>query len=371
MVVQTQSIPAQSIPITFQYSHTIGRQEVRSGNGFFNPVALTSDADGRLYVLSRGTETPAFIPCKRVTVFTPDEEFIRDYGQKIPPEEVATPAQRRSAPNGSFMWPTSVALDRQGRTYVADEWLNRISIFDPEAQPTRTQYPERGLAGGEWTEMWGTPGSADGEIDRPSGLAFDQDDRLYVVDSRNHRVQVFTKDGKFLFNWGGYGAGPGQFDTPWGIDIDRDGAVYVADWRNDRIQKFAADGRFLMQFGGSGDGPGEFNRPTGVAVDREGIIYVADYKNDRLQVFDAEGGFITLLTGEATMSKWGQERIDLDFTIADARRVAQDIHEREKVFQGPIAVETDDAGRVFVLEVVRHRLQVFYKQSPIFQGGLL
>ena len=58
-----------------------------------------------------------------------------------------------------------------------------------------------------------------------------------MVDSRNHRVQVFTPDGRFLFNWGSHGAGPGQFDTPWGIDIDRDGAVYVADWRNDRIQK--------------------------------------------------------------------------------------------------------------------------------------
>ena len=49
-------------PVTFQYSHTIGRQEVRSGNGFFNPVAITRDDNGMLYVLSRGTETPAFLP---------------------------------------------------------------------------------------------------------------------------------------------------------------------------------------------------------------------------------------------------------------------------------------------------------------------
>ena len=66
----------QVAPITFQYSHTIGRQEVRSGNGFFMPVAITRDPQNRLYVLSRGSETPAFFPCKRVTVFTADEEFI-------------------------------------------------------------------------------------------------------------------------------------------------------------------------------------------------------------------------------------------------------------------------------------------------------
>ena len=62
----------------------------------------------------------------------------------------------------------------------------------------------------------------------------------------NNRVQVFTKEGKFLFKWGSSGSGDGEFNIPWGIDIDKHGDVYVADWRNDRIQKFAPDGRFLM-----------------------------------------------------------------------------------------------------------------------------
>ena len=45
--------------------------------------------------------------------------------------------------------------------------------------------------------------------------------------------------------------------------------------------------------------------------------------------------------------------------------------EREGAFQGPIAVEVDDAGRVFVLECARHRVQVFYKQSTLFAGDTL
>ncbi len=341
----------QLAPITFQYSHTIGRQEVRSGNGFFNPVAITRDPQNRLYVLSRGTETPAFFPCKRVTVFTADEEFIEDYGQKIPPEEADA-----SAPNGSFMWPSSVALDSQGNTYVSDEWLNRISVYKP---------------GQGWADMWGTVGSADGEIDRPSGLAFDKDDNLYLVDSRNHRVQVFTGDGQFRFNWGEKGSGEGQFNMPWGIEIDAKGDVYVADWRNDRIQKFAPDGRFLMQFGSTGAGEGQFNRPTGVAVDQDGDIYVTDYKNDRLQVFNADGEYITHLTGEATLSSWGRERVLIDPITVKGRMAAQGLEEREKVFQGPIAVEVDDEGRIYVVEVPRHRVQIFRKQSSIYQGGLL
>lgn len=335
----------QVASLTFQYSHTIGRQETRGGNGFFYPVAVTRGEGNRLYVLSRGTETPVFWPCKRVTICTVDEEYISQFGEKIPPEKADA-----SAPDGTFFWPTSVALDSQGNAYVADEWLNRISIFTKD---------------GDWIGKWGTPGARDGELNRPSGLAFDAHDNLYLVDSRNNRVQVFTKEGKFLFKWGSSGSGAGEFNIPWGIEIDQHGDVYVADWRNDRIQKFAPDGRFLLQFGASGRGEGEFNRPTGVAVDKDGMIYVTDYKNDRLQVFDAEGNFLTQLTGQGTLSKWGRERVEIDPTIAKGRELAQDLAEREKPFQGPIAVDVDEENRVFVAECARHRIQVFHKQSAL------
>ncbi len=338
-------------PITFQYSHTIGRQEVRSGNGFFYPVAITRDEGNLLYVLSRGSETPAFFPCKRVTVFTIEEELVREFGQKVHPEDADD-----SAPDGSFMWPTSVALDKAGNAYVADEWLNRISVFSKD---------------GDCVGKWGTLGDGDGEFNRPSGLAFDAEDNLYLVDSVNHRVQIFTKEGKFVSKWGRRGSGDGEFSYPWGIEIDRNGDVYVADWRNDRIQKFDPDGRFLMKFGTSGQGDGEFNRPTGVAVDKDGIIYVTDFKNDRLQVFDGDGGFITQLAGEATLSKWGRERVELDPLMVRGREMAPGLEEREKLFHGPIAVEVDDEGRVFVVECSRQRLQVFRKQSPLFHGGPL
>ena len=339
-------------PLTFQYSHTIGRQEVRSGDGFLHPVAIARSKGNLLYVLNRGTETPAFFPGKRVTVFTVDEELVTDFGQKVPSED----ATRESTPDGSFMWPTSVALDSESNVYVADEWLNRISMFTKD---------------GDWIGKWGTPGDGDGEINRPSGLAFDENDNLYLVDSLNNRVQVFTKEGKFLSKWGTLGNGDGEFNIPWGIEIDKHGDVYVADWRNDRIQKFGPDGQFLMKFGTSGQGDGEFNRPTGVAVDQDQTIYVTDFKNDRLQVFDGDGGFITKLTGEATLSQWGKERVELDPFAVKGREIAQGLHEREKAFQGPIAVEVDDDNRVFVVESTRHRVQVFRKQSAIFQGGLL
>ena len=335
-------------PVTFQTSHTIGRQELRGGNGFYHPVSLARGAGDLLYVLSRGTETPALFPCKRVTICTIDEELVGQFGEKVHPEDA-----HENAPAGVFFWPTAVALDSRGNAYVADEWLNRITVFNKD---------------GECGGKWGTPGSAEGQFDRPSGLVFDANDNLYLVDSRNSRVQVFDPAGKFQFAFGSFGSAAGQFNMPWGITIDRDGAVYVADWRNDRIQKFTADGEFLLKFGQSGNGPGQFNRPTGVAVDRDGLIYVADYKNDRLQVFTPGGDYITQLTGDASLSQWGRERVALDPSIVRGREIAQDLPERERSFQGPIAVAVDDDNRVFVAEVARHRVQIFRKQSPLFQG---
>ena len=191
------------------------------------------------------------------------------------------------------------------------------------------------------------------------------------MDSANHRVQIFTKEGKFISTWGVQGAGDGEFNHPWGIEIDHNGDVFIADWRNDRIQKFDRDGRFLMKFGSSGQGDGEFNRPSGVAVDKEGIIYVTDFKNDRLQVFNADGSFITELTGDATLLKWGRERLELDPGMMRGRDRAQGLQEREKLFNGPIAVEVDEDGLVFVVETARQRLQVYRKQVASFHGGPL
>jgi len=201
-------------------------------------------------------------------------------------------------------------------------------------------------------------------------MAFDADDNLYVVDSLNNRVQKFTKEGKFITKWGTAGSGAGEFNMPWGIDVDAAGDVYVTDWRNDRVQKFTADGRFLMQFGTSGSGDGEFNRPTGIAVDQAGVIYVADWHNDRLQVFDADGSFITKLTGEATISKWGKEKLDASPEMWLQRQKAQGLP-LEKRFWGPTAVEVDSENRIFVAESVRSRVQVYRKQVPLFIGDRL
>ena len=332
----------QVIGVTFRYSHTIGRGEA-AGTGFTHPVAMARGGEDLIYVLNRASEYSPH--AHRVTMCTVGEDYIGEFAK-------GSPGRGEAIDPDAFVYPTSIALDKDGNVYVADEWLNRISMFTKD---------------GESIGKWGTAGHGDGEIDRPSGLAFDGEDNLYLVDSGNNRIQKFTKDGQFLAKWGRAGNADGEFNLPWGIDIDRNGDVYVVDWRNDRVQKFSREGQFLMKFGGSGTGDGEFNRPTGVAVDKEGIIYVTDRGNDRLEVFDRSGRFITKLAGDATLSKWATQKLDANQDMWREREVAQSL-DREKLFWGPIGVEVDEEGRIFVVEAPRSRIQVYRKIAPVFLG---
>ena len=80
----------------------------------------------------------------------------------------------------------------------------------------------------------------------------------------------------------------------------------------------------------------------------EGIIYVADWDNDRLQVFDTDGRYLTQITGDATLSKWGETKLDANPEMRLQREIAQGL-EREKFLRGPIGVTVDDEDRVFIV----------------------
>lgn len=317
---------------TFAYSHSVGRNEF-AGTGFRNPVDLALDGD-TAYVLNRSYENrPDGI---HVTVCTLNEEYIREFGA-------------HGEGDGEFVWPTAIALDNTGKVYVADEWLNRISIFDKD---------------GKFLSKWGKAGSGNGELNKPAGLAI-SGNTVFVSDSCNHRIQKFSLDGTFQGAFGSFGSDKGQFNMPWGIALDKDGNVYVADWRNDRIQKFSSDGQWQASCGSSGSGVGQFNRPTGVAVDKDGDIYVADWRNDRVQVLAPSGRFLTALTGDNQLSKWAKEKLQSnpDMIRQRALAVAHDHGTFEKSLSHPCAVKVDDQGRIAILDHTRGRIQVYIKSK--------
>src|SRR4029079_2090788 len=104
--------------------------------------------------------------------------------------------------------------------------------------------------------QFGSFGTGNGQFKQPHGAAFDDQDRLFVVDTNNHRVEVFNASGGFLFKFGSQGTGPGQFAGDMrGLAIDKtNGWVYVVDAEGNKISKFDTDGNFMTKWGSNGTG---------------------------------------------------------------------------------------------------------------------
>jgi DNA-binding beta-propeller fold protein YncE len=175
--------------------------------------------------------------------------------------------------DGWLRKPRVAAFDGEDQIYIAD-LTDRIQVFSRD---------------GKYLRGWRMPGL---NVDGPSGLTVDRHGRVLVADTHFYRVMIYDRQGRFLMQIGDgiQGTGPGQFGYPTDVVIDREGNFYVAEYgENDRIQVFSPEGKWLRQWGGHGYEPGEFLRPRALAIDGEDRIYVADSCNHRVQVFDTSG----------------------------------------------------------------------------------
>ena len=225
---------------------------------------------------------------------------------------------------GELAEPRGVALDAQGRIYVADTANHRIQRFTADGTPDLTI---------------GTLGAGDGQFNEPRGIAVDAQGNIYVADTWNARVVKLNAQGEFVASWGegqdfgngrvasqtdgtlaGNAAQPLGFFGPRSVAVDAQGRVYVADTGNKRVVVTDGDGNFLFQWGAAGAGAGQFDEPVGIAVDAQGLVYVADTWNGRVQVFapDADGVVSGTPVREIRVIGWAPQTYDDPFVAVSA-----------------------------------------------------
>ncbi len=316
---------------TYTYSHCVG-----SLFAFTAPSDLVLGAKGVAYVPSRGVD-PGY----------PQGGLQRWSKWDLEDDVKIVDGGSQGFDDGQLIWPAGISLAPDGRVFVTDEYMNRVSVYADD---------------GEYLGKWGEAGDAKGQIDGPTGIRFDAEGNVYVAESRNNRVQKFTADGRRLSAWGREGSGPGEFNMPYGLHIDRHGDVYVADWGNDRVQKFTPGGEFIAQFGSPGSGTGQLRRPTGVATDRDGDVYVADWGNNRVQAYDAEGDIITSFYGDAReLSKSAVVFVSANSDFVKARKRADT--SLEWAFRRPSAVAVNEDNQILIIESISGRIQVYQKEE--------
>ena len=128
----------------------------------------------------------------------------------------------------------------------------------------------------------GTQGNGRGEFKSPFGVVVEhKSDNIYVTDHNNHRVQVFDREAKYLFEFGS-----DRMKTPLGIAIYKD-RVFVIQYGGDCLLVYNLNGKFIQQVGTPGSAEGQFNNPYGIAIhNTNGDIYICDSNsNSRIQIF--------------------------------------------------------------------------------------
>ncbi len=258
-----------------------GRVQKFSSNGVFmiswqmpqtdlgRPKGMGRDHEGNIIVVE-----PHY---QRVNFFSTEGKLVEQWG-------------KRGTNAGELMMPRAIAINSHDHAYVSEYGLvERVQVFDIHNGPSNTA-PQ--IAAGQtnyWSApyLWGFghPGTGPGEFNRPEGLAVDTQDRIYVADSCNHRIQIFSSDGKFIRAYGKAGKGPGEFSYPYDVYVDAAGRQFVCEFGNSRIQVFDAKDQLIEVLGGPGAEPGKFNDPWGLAFDSQGNMYVADSQNHRVQKF--------------------------------------------------------------------------------------
>ena len=150
---------------------------------FLVPHGIDVDRDGNVWVTDDGLNAPA-AKGHQVFKFSPEGNVLLTLGK----------AGVAGDGPGTFNRPSDVLVAPNGDVFVADGHGGasnaRIVKFSAE---------------GKFIKTWGQKGSAPGEFDTPHSLAMDSQGRLFVADLRNFRVQIFDQEGKYLTEWKQFG----------------------------------------------------------------------------------------------------------------------------------------------------------------------
>jgi sugar lactone lactonase YvrE len=202
------------------------------------PQQTVSGPDGSLYLLDqRNQRVRRIAPDGTIStvVGTGQAGFAGDGGSPLQ-AQLNMPMGSNPPPGGAL------AVDRQGRLYISDTLNHRIRRADLALDVIET------IAGNGETGFSGDGGPAiQAALNNPRDLGFGPDGRLYLADEMNHRVRAIDLDtgiiatvvgnGETGFSGDGGPAIQAALNRPAGLEFDRDGRLYVADTYNHRIRR--------------------------------------------------------------------------------------------------------------------------------------
>lgn len=227
------------------------------------PHGIFVDRDGNVWIAdAQGREGRGH----QVHKFSPEGRRLLSLGRA---------GEAGSGPD-TFDQPSDVLVAPDGNIFVADGHgaggNNRIVKFS---------------ADGGYLKEWGGTGGDTGEFRDPHALAMDSQGRLFVADRANSRIQIFDQEGNHLATWTQFGRPSGLFidaaDVLYAADSESNArrnpgwkrGIYIGSVRTGWVTAFIPDPE-----------PDPDNSPTsgaeGVAADAAGNVYGAEVGPRRL-----------------------------------------------------------------------------------------
>lgn len=180
---------------------------------------------------------------------------------------------------------SGLAIDQNDRIFVFNRGPKPVMVFDPAGKLVMAGADQE-INGKKINPDWEHSGGVDWE------------GNVYVIERDAHRiVKLNPKMDTFLMQIGTTmekGNDATHLDLPSGIAILKSGNIVVTDgYGNNRVILYDKAGKFIKQVGkgaggpaDKGTGPGEWVLPHKIAVDAQENLYIIDRENKRLQVFD-------------------------------------------------------------------------------------
>ena len=238
-------------PVSGECLRVIGNGQGSADSQLNYPYGVAVDSQSRLYVADTCNH--------RVQVFDVESgELLHTFGQ--------TGVQ--GSDEKHFYYPRGVAVDSKKNVYVCDSGNKRVCVFDTSLKFVRRSFGQNVLK-------------------YPFFVCFNSRGQVLVSDWVLHQVVVFNKEGKRVHTMGSKGAADGQFHSPYQIAADCQDRLFVADSSNHRIQVFDSDFKHLTSIGSRtrSKEDGKFEYPRCVAVNASNTeLFVGD-QSHRIQVF--------------------------------------------------------------------------------------
>jgi DNA-binding beta-propeller fold protein YncE len=215
--------------------------------------------------------------------------------------------------------PLSVAVDSAGSIYVLERRSASVLVFDKREKYQRTI------------------GLKAVSVSNPTSMAIDKKNSLlYIADAASRKIIVTDLNGVYIRS---IGETAGQFSLPVAMALNSKGQLIVADAFSANIQIFDQAGSFVSKFGERGDSPGSFQLIKSLAVDSSDNIYIVDGRAHNISIFNQQGELLLILGAFYASSETGK--------LAPGG------------FSIPIGIDIDSTDRIYVVDQMNTRVQVF------------